>query len=163
MPAYDPPSLYLGLAVAAIAARPQSGAYSPQSLAERSSGHDHQGNRGPAKGSGHHRSEWHRRRGSKARRTRHTPGDPWQKNGSGRPARGLARDARRRSGAVAERPKALLPRSVSGAIAACMVGGFVVFPAGYMPIDWGSKLILDLIAAGLLVKLGQRIACRKEE
>jgi hypothetical protein len=46
---------------------------SPQSLAERSSGHDHQGNRGPAKGSAHHRSEWHRRRCSKGQKDQAHP------------------------------------------------------------------------------------------
>jgi hypothetical protein len=49
--------------------------------------------------------------------------------------------------------------AVSGAIAACMVGGFIMFAVGgALPVDWIGKLVLNVAAAGLLVSLGRRIA-----
>jgi hypothetical protein len=54
--------------------------------------------------------------------------------------------------------------AVSGAIAACMAGGFIVFAVGRASlVNWIGKLVLNLIAGGLLVKMGRRIARRGNE
>ena len=44
---------------------------------------------------------------------------------------------------------------VSGGIAACMAGGFVIFAVGgALPIDWAGKILLDGIAVLWLARLG---------
>ena len=47
---------------------------------------------------------------------------------------------------------------VLGGVLACMMAGFVVFAVGgALPIDWVGKSVLDVIAAGLLARLGHRL------